>query len=76
MLVGVLAVFSCSRLNVRNSGRGHRRQLAVVQVHDRGGVPDQRGQVAGHEHLAVADAEDQRGAVARDHDPVRVLLVE
>ena len=76
IVVGTFSVFSCSRLNVRNSVARHRGQLAVVQVHDRGGVPDQRRQVAGHEHLAVADAEDQRGAVARDHHPVRVLRVE
>ena len=59
----------------REPGRGDRGQLAVVEVGDRGGVPDQRGQVGGDVHLPVADADDQRAAVAGDHDPVREVGV-
>lgn len=44
--------------------------LAVVQRDDLAGVGDQGGDVGGDEHLLLADAEDDRGAVARDHDAV------
>ncbi len=40
--------------------------LAVVQVHDLPGVPDQRRYVGGSEHLLVADAEQDRAAVTGD----------
>ena len=46
--------------------------LAVVEVHDLAGVPDHGGDVGGDEHLLVADADDERGAVAGHDDPVGV----
>ena len=54
----------------REAGRGHGGQLAVVEVGDRRRVADQGTQVGGDVHLLVADADDQRAAVAGDHDPV------
>ena len=42
----------------------------------RGRVADQGGQVGGDEHLVVADADDQRAAVAGHHDPVGVRRVQ
>ena len=55
---------------------GDRGQLAVVEVRDPRRVADQRGQVGGDEHLVVADADDQRAAVAGHHDPVGVRRVQ
>ena len=39
---------------------GERGHLAVVEEDDVARVREQRGDVAGAEHLAVADAEDER----------------
>lgn len=50
--------------------------LAVVQGDDLAGVGDQGGDVGGDEHLLLADAEDDRGAVAGDDDPVREVGVQ
>ena len=54
----------------REPGGRDRGQLAVVEVGDRGGVANQRGQVGRDVHLLVADADDQRAAVAGHDDPV------
>ena len=51
-------------------------ELAVVEVHDLPGVADERGDVAGDVHLPVADADDQRRAVAGDDDPVGVVRMQ
>ena len=40
------------------------------------GVANQGGDVARHVHLALADTEDQRRAVTRDHDPIREVCVQ
>ena len=60
----------------RVAAGGQRGHLAVAQVHDRGRVPDQRGQVGGDVHLLVADADDQRAPVAGHDDPVREVRVQ
>ena len=52
------------------------RQIAVVEVHDRRGVPHQGRHVGRDEHLAVAHADDERRAVARHHDAIRLSGVE
>ena len=44
-----------------------RGDLAVVEMDDAGGVPHERGRIGGEEHLAVADAQHERAAVA-GHD--------
>ena len=49
---------------------GQRGHLAVVEVHDRGRVPDQGGEVAGEVHLLLPDAEDERAAEAGHDQPV------
>ena len=49
-------------------GRLDRRDLAVLQVDDLAGVPDQRRDVGGDEHLAVAEAEHDGAAVAGDDE--------
>jgi hypothetical protein len=58
------------------AARGDRRELAVVEVDDLAGVPDQRGDVGRHEHLLLPDAQQHRAAVAGDDDPVRVPGVQ
>ena len=57
-------------------GRLDRRDLAVLQVDDLAGVADERGDVRGDEHLAVAEAEHDRRAVAGDDQLVGVPRVE
>ena len=51
-------------------------QLAVVEVDDLLGVAHERGDVGGDEHLALADAEDDRAAVAGHHEPVGLAGVD
>ena len=40
-------------------------QLVLAELDGLPGVRDERGDVAGHEHLAIADADHQRGVAAR-----------
>ena len=67
-----LQVLAVRRVAAGGQG-GH---LAVAEVHDRGRVADQRGQVGGDVHLLVADADDQRAPVAGHDDPVREVGVQ
>ncbi len=53
--------------------RGEHRHLAVVEVDHLPGVLDDRRLVGGDEELAVADAEDDRRAVARGHQHVGLV---
>ena len=50
--------------------------LAVVQVHDLPGVADQRRHVGCREHLLVADAEQNRAAIAGNDQPVRPASIQ
>ena len=52
----------------------HDGDFAVVEMHDALGVTDQRGRIGGDEHFPIADAEDDRAAVASDDDRLRVAL--
>ncbi len=50
--------------------------LAVGEGHDLPGVRDQRGDVGGDEHLVLADAQHDGGAVAGHHDAVGEVGVQ
>ena len=54
----------------------HDGDLAVVEMHDALRVTHQRRRIRGDEHLALADAEHDRAAVARDDDRFGPLRVE
>ncbi len=51
-------------------------QLAVLQVDDLAGVPDQRGHVGGGEHLLLADAQHDRAAQPGHHDLAGAVRVD
>ena len=57
------------------AGRLDRRHVAVLQVDHLAGVADEGGDVGRGEHLVLAQAEHQRGAVAGDDELVGVLGV-
>ena len=77
-VVGGLARSSLrsSPVTVREAVAVSGGELAVVEVRDRRGVADQRGEVGGDVHLLLADADDQRAAVAGHDDPVREAGVQ
>ena len=58
------------------AGRRHGGHLAVVEHRDGRRVAHDRGQVGGDVHLLVADADDQRAAVAGDDDAVGEVGVQ
>ena len=68
MTEGSFLVARASSVDVRKPPATYGGQLAVVQVHDLAGVADQRGDVGGREHLLLADADDDRAAVAGDDE--------
>ena len=78
--VGVVLPLDGGRgLRDRPGVHGHRlkalgidhRDLAVVEMHDLPGVAHERGDVGCDEHLAIADADDDRRALAGNDDAVR-----
>ena len=52
---------------------GDDAHLAVVEIDDLAGVRENRRRVAGDEVLAVADADQQRAALPRADDLVRIV---
>ena len=54
----------------------HQGDLAVVEIDDTSGMPHQGRGVGSDEHLALADPQHDRAAVARDDDRVGARCVE
>ena len=72
LLAGLLVVQGAGLVAVG----AHRGHFAVVQVDDLLGVPDQRGDVGGDEHLALPQAEHDGAAVARHHQLLGAADIE
>ena len=73
---GVFAVGAAVERRGFEAVGAHHGDLAVVEMHDALRVAHQRGRIGGDEHFAIADAEHDRAAVARDDDRFGALRVE